>query len=666
MNNLKKSEVELDERLHKAKEGFAELDIKFQDIDRQIHNVRTDFYDYFRPPIKFLPALDLDVNHPNEDNSAEVSHAMMVPCQAALPPISTLNRPELKVGQTIFAMKYSLFARWVQATVCSVIRREPHNSLYEVRYMRSLAVTTSRQLNGKQLAYDTPCPTRLTVGTRIIARYRDEDTSKYGSIQGNFYVGIVAEVPTSANKFKYLVFFDDGYAQYVVHKDIRVVTEASIFPWEDVSSDARDFIKEYIQMYPERPMVRLQKWNNVKTEWNGKWWRAQVMDVEGSLVKMYFPTDGRTEWIYRGSTRLSPLFHKKMSQQATAEQQITRVTARRRTAFTRQSGPVVEYNTFGQAEALADGSSGSVPTPVMKALLESPVKVDPMAGSPYTPGHSPIVHPMPHPTTPVQQPSNRSVAKKSSAARPGTPPPELLEKIQQEKTGYIRKAQIPPLNRKFKVHQCGPLCVGGARGEELLKKNRNISPLLIPIVLGWRRQIVKIRKKAQTRKSIFYATPCCRRVRTVDELFMYLRTTKSMLEVDFFSFDLNIDVINEWAPHKEFYVKTDLSDGVEPMPISVVNSLDTSPPLPLVYSKHRKPGVGVPLDLDPAYLVCCSCTDDCQDKSRCECWQLTNESNSRMPSGLQLNEPGYTNRRLYEQVNRIILKFFKESNRTEI
>ena len=69
---------------------------------------------------------------------------------------------------------------------------------------------------------------------------------------------------------RYLIFFDDGYAQYVVHRDIRVVIESSVYPWEDVASDSRDFIKEYLQTYPERPMVRLQKYNYVKTEWNGE------------------------------------------------------------------------------------------------------------------------------------------------------------------------------------------------------------------------------------------------------------------------------------------------------------------------------------------------------------------------------------------------------------
>ena len=75
---------------------------------------------------------------------------------------------------------------------------------------------------------------------------------------------------------RYLIFFDDGYAQYVHHSDIRVVTESSACSWEDVSTDSREFIKEYLQMYPERPMVRLQKWNYVKTEWNGECVEAGV------------------------------------------------------------------------------------------------------------------------------------------------------------------------------------------------------------------------------------------------------------------------------------------------------------------------------------------------------------------------------------------------------
>ncbi len=37
-------------------------------------------------------------------------------------------------------------------------------------------------------------------------------------------------------------------------------------------------------------------------------WIARVADVDASLVKMYFDADQRVEWIYRGSTRLEPLY----------------------------------------------------------------------------------------------------------------------------------------------------------------------------------------------------------------------------------------------------------------------------------------------------------------------------------------------------------------------
>jgi len=35
---------------------------------------------------------------------------------------------------------------------------------------------------------------------------------------------------------------------------------------------------------------------------------ARVTDVDASLVHMFFESDKRSEWIYRGSTRLEPLF----------------------------------------------------------------------------------------------------------------------------------------------------------------------------------------------------------------------------------------------------------------------------------------------------------------------------------------------------------------------
>lgn len=78
--------------------------------------------------------------------------------------------------------------------------------------------------------------------------------------------------------------------------------------WEDIPSESREFVKKYLESYPERPMVKLQPGQMVKTEWKGKWWLARVVQVDASLVQMHFDADKRTEWIYRGSTRLGPLY----------------------------------------------------------------------------------------------------------------------------------------------------------------------------------------------------------------------------------------------------------------------------------------------------------------------------------------------------------------------
>ncbi|CAL1681389.1 unnamed protein product [Lasius platythorax] len=122
------------------------------------------------------------------------------------------------------------------------------------------------------------CPVIILVGTRVVAIFHDITSS-------NYYSGIIAEPPKSTNKYRYLVFFDDGYAQYVTHKNIFPVWETSLGRiWEDVPSESRDFVKKYLESYSERPMVKLQTGQIVKTEWKGKWWFARIVQVDASLV----------------------------------------------------------------------------------------------------------------------------------------------------------------------------------------------------------------------------------------------------------------------------------------------------------------------------------------------------------------------------------------------
>ena len=58
----------------------------------------------------------------------------------------------------------------------------------------------------------------------------------------------------------------------------------------------------------------------VRTEWEGSWWYTRVEAVDASLVKLTFHVNGRRESIYRGSTRLEPLYVEMQQQKKRAEQ----------------------------------------------------------------------------------------------------------------------------------------------------------------------------------------------------------------------------------------------------------------------------------------------------------------------------------------------------------
>ena len=67
----------------------------------------------------------------------------------------------------------------------------------------------------KYLAYVEPSSVQLTVGSRVIAQCFEDNN---GKIPSAYYAGVIAEALNYLNQYRYLVFFDDGYAQYCHHE----------------------------------------------------------------------------------------------------------------------------------------------------------------------------------------------------------------------------------------------------------------------------------------------------------------------------------------------------------------------------------------------------------------------------------------------------------------
>lgn len=534
--------------------------------------------------------------------------ARVVSKPPTLPPAGVLIRQPLTIGSRVYAIKGSAYGVWYKARVVEVKQGPNGERQYKVKYDSKKLV--NQGMSGKQLAYHEHAEVLLPVGTRVIAQYRDE----YWSQANSMYAGIVAEPPKVMNNYRYLIFFDDGYAQYVNHSETRVVCDASQEVWEDVHPDSKDFIKNYIKQYPERPMVKLHKGHIVKTEWNGKWWIARVMEVDASLVKMYFHADKRTEWIYRGSTRLEPLY----SELANAEAvRLSGKGARRHNLMLakKKSAPYVEY-TRGLDEPIGRGK------PELEDDWNSEKK---QVARKHT------------------SPTNKNVARKSTAPSPSKPPDPKPINLEMEGAVETRRYVSPFPRKKCIPHECSSLCVADISDDP--GQHRGQNPLAIPILCGWERQIVRHRQVSK--RVVLYRAPCGRRLRTMDEVYDYLSVTGSKLTIDLFCTDSYVHIFNEFVPSQVLCYIKDISYGKENILVSGVNCISREYPEYVEYSTKRIPNKGVNLNLDPEFLLCCDCEDNCKDRSQCSCQQLTVEATAS--TGGELDETaGYSYKRLKE------------------
>lgn len=65
------------------------------------------------------------------------------------------------------------------------------------------------------------------------------------------------------------------------------------------------------------------------------------------------------------------------------------------------------------------------------------------------------------------------------------------------------------------------------------------------------------------------------------------------------------------------------------------------------YLTHRTYEPNIPHQQHAEFVVCCSCTDNCLNRSKCKCWQLTQEEAKLI--GNTSYSAGYVHSRLKRQ-----------------
>lgn len=436
------------------------------------------------------------------------------------------------------------------------------------------------QLTLKQMAYHVPCLFELPVGMRVIAKWKDQFSANPSGQHDKYFVGIVADLPKASSNYRYFVFFDDGSAQYVYPNEVLIVCQSSKDVWNDVHPNMYDFIKDYINRWPDWPLVKLQVGARVSTEWNGMWMISEILEIYDKLARVRFENDGREEWIYRGSSRFRPVY--KFDKMEVNE------------------GPIVPNKN---AEKLKS-TSGDIDYYAELLMFTD------------------------------------TSAKAADILQ--------LPNLCIENQGYTKKIGIPsdaPKPKQLVEHYCDSFCVIKYVPSDAHKR---VSPFAIPLYFGW------VREQSQPRHTVHYTAPCGVRLRNYSELEQYLELTECDISIDHFTFDQHVNCLDKFVPVRPLLAIDDLSDGKEKVPVHCVNSADSSGPPDMDYIVSHVLDPKLIHDItDENFLVCCDCTDNCLDQSKCACWQLTYEGVSFKTKDEDedaIPVEAYEQRRLMDQV----------------
>ena len=574
-------------------------------------------------------------------------------------PEKTPPKSNLTLGMRVFALKDEVYYQWQTARIIQIKESSSNISNIRVRVKFEKNMKKTKNLSKVPADYvddeEDDCvikelPTScialsepigesyiLPIRSRIVSLNRNENDRK----SPFFSVGTICEVPNPRNLNRYLIFFDDGYAQYVKKNEAFPVVDRFRIPRE-LNDSHLQFLSKYFENYPEKAVVRLSKDNILRVFYNGKWLIAKVVEVDCALVKLCFDITNHYEWIFRGSYRLHPFYEKFMQSEMMKNRNsllnCKNLSSRQRAGFF--------SNSSANDSTDINSSSDSI----------KPYR--------YISAFASTIFPSAKKQTARKTAASSSSGSISNSANGYSSSIDIIQpilmnnintqngiaKVQQgqlrhlDLKGIIREELIP-----FKAHPCTATCV--SQWEKNISKSKPYNLLLIPIFCGWQRLVYSLSKESysKNRKNVYYVAPCGRNLRNIDEIDRYLYLTNSNLTIDMFSTDVYIHIDREFEANARYLSIADIADGRDDVPISCVNCIDFSKPEAFEYSNVRVPLEGVPLNTDNNLLDGCDCEDGCRDPLKCACWRKTYEA-STFTSELNSNV-GYRGRRLEEMVS---------------
>ncbi|TPP65989.1 Histone-lysine N-methyltransferase eggless [Fasciola gigantica] len=547
----------------------------------------------------------------------------------------TLQPSELLLGLTLAVSQPVLCRKekdtWFPGHISSVscqsnLTKSPESTIYDVtldaapgcetEVCRATTASLAVAVSASELKQKYP------VGARVVSIYRDDD----GGI--GYYSGLIAEPPSERNSHRYAIRLSilsdmDTFVTIGTCCSLTMVTRNIHHPMK------------FIGFVINRPMVRLKPGQSVETELNGEWMQTTVEKVDASLVLIRFSETHR-EWIYRGSTRLEPLFNDMNSPAS-------------RILSGRVQGVEVEYGNIERSPKYVLMHSFRIHLGFSETALTDQSSLADLRSARKSATGNRDPKTIPHLT--LQSKSGLDT-RTATRRHPGS-----VNLAELESAGKV----VPYLDHLFEnietkpfiSHKCNPSCVVYVKPPSTTPVSedpfsyKGCNPLEIPFHAGWLRYLLVGHPRETERRMIVYRAPCGRQLRSLHEVQRFLDRSNSQLTTDLFCFDPEVLINSEFHAEKTLTNIADISYGKENIPVPCVNSVDNEVPGYIEYIPKRQPIDKVPLVQDSNFVVCCECTDNCRDRSRCACQQLTAEASSLTnPNGMVDPQAGYRYRRL--------------------
>ncbi|CAG9536768.1 unnamed protein product [Cercopithifilaria johnstoni] len=505
-------------------------------------------------------------------------------------------------------------------------------------------------------------------GVRVCALY--EPKLQFGRYRKAFYSGIVGVGPHGFSQNEMLVFFDNGIDSFVHERTVYILAEQKCRlqnckeeidrrnNWCLVPQFRQKFVKHYLKNFPDWPLVSMKRKENtqrVNILREGKPHSAYVLRTERQFALLRFPIRNRCgadcvvtpcnrhihidEWIYRGSERLEAIRQtidrlEKIEQQEKTGVLAAPLRSRREARLAHN----LEYTLPlpGQSISNMNSSKEMNLCPRGRALLSDNEPNYPRRQTARKGGILAVQHEIDYQDCSIIE--------------------GRVLRLRKERNLTVQ--DIPEWNNlQQMVHlQCSVRCLQHLDKDPYDKEFCGYSPYMIPLLVGWSREIVTFTRKAKvahSRKAIssavVYRTPCGISIYRLDQISKYLKDTYSRLTIDLFTFDRTIRPNVIYRTPVEAKLMDDFTNGYEAIPISVYNEIDDELPPKIEYNPRRYP-YDKETDVSSIsrdFCSGCTCTDDCADETRCECRLLTRSEVLRLDKSLQ---PSYAKGYMYRNL----------------